>query len=557
MGIRDIRGPGVTLKLGEDPRTILGLRSSSDGTNVCASGRQLILLRTPDEINDPVILSEAIYENSGSNGEALGFQDRAGTSRTHLRIAPAGQGIGFHAKFQAAKHLWLVEWKLAGLDLDAVIIPALGGQVISRDMPAGTTLSFKYPFWWNAQFVIGQSAGKGGLLIRTMEVEPRLKLLRVSREDDRFTISIGFEAPAPLTSSTLEAEWYLEWFEGDWRVAVDRHRAWMEQAFQLEPLAKKTYCPEWARQINFILEIWGARKGSEQPPHTFEQMIERIKTWQGLHSPGRTLLYLPGFAEHGIDSHAPDYRPSEELGGARKFKTLVDTAHDLGYRVMVHTNVLAMTFSHPLYPKFEQYQVIDAFNRQQTWGLDMDGDWLTEPYFAYINPGSMAWGELMEEVLGGLITDYGVDAVFLDQTLLAFNVSRGPNFIVGMRSHIERLQTAFPNILFAGEGIHEHVVSALPMAQIHGIDSLSDIHGMEGSVPWRRAHPVSTYLFDPYTRFMAHLLTKHPSHPIFAFQEQSYRELGVLPALCLYDNDQLMDPPGVKEMIARAETMNL
>jgi glycosidase len=296
-------------------------------------------------------------------------------------------------------------------------------------------------------------------------------------------------------------------------------------------------------------------KDRPEPLHTFKQMESRLKQFARLHEPRRTLVYLPGYAEHGIDSRAPSYRPSPLLGGERAFGNLVNLAHRMGYRVMIHTNVLALAFDHPAFPSFREHQVVDVFGRPQGWGLDMDGDWLPEPYFAYVNPGVTAWGDLMEGVLRELIEGFSLDAVFLDQTLLAFNVSRGPNFLTGMRDHIQRLQHAFPDVLFAGEGFHETVARVLPMAQIHGIDSITEVHGMEGKTVWRTAHPVSTYLFGRYTRFTAHLLTKHPDHPMFAMQEDAYGRLGVLPALCLSSAEQKIDVPAVRRMIRRARTL--
>jgi hypothetical protein len=200
--------------------------------------------------------------------------------------------------------------------------------------------------------------------------------------------------------------------------------------------------------------------------------------------------------------------------------------------------------------------VIDAFGRRQGWGMDMDGDWITEPYFAYINPGEDAWNEKMKKTLGRLITDFSVDGVFLDQTLLAFNVRQGPDFIQGMRKHIRSLQKAFPQTLFAGEGLHEQVLECFSMAQIHGIDSLSDVHGMEGQKPWREIHPVSTFLFNGYTHYMAHLLTKHPSHPQFKLQESAYERLNVIPTLSLYDHTQKMDLSETRRMIYRAKHLH-
>lgn len=538
------------------PLSNLQIKNRLTGEQVCVDGQQAILVRTPQDVSEPVFLTEVDAFSSDGNEIRFAFKDKSKSFNAEILITDSADGIRFDLKVTAPQSIWLVEWKLSGLQLDEVIVPALGGQALRKDMPADTTLTYKYPFWWNAQFVIGSTTEDGGMWMRTKDVAPHFKMLSVKKEKDTFALTFGFEANAPLTSNTLEATWYLDCYKGNWRVPVDTHRAWLEEAFNLIPLKANTHFPKWANDINFVLEMWGMRKDRPQPHHTFAQMIDRLKEWRKIHAPQRTLIYLPGFAEHGIDSHAPDYNPSEHLGGEKKFKELVDTAHELGYRVMIHTNVLAMTFTHRLYPKFKEHQVVDLFDRPQFWGLDLDGDWLAEPYFAYINPGAKAWGDLMEQVLGDLIAKFKLDAVFLDQTLLAFNVSKGPNFLAGMRDHIARLTKAFPNVLFAGEGLHEQVLSALPMAQIHGIDSIADVHGMEGTVRWRDAHPVSTYLFDKYTRFVAHLLTKHPSHPMFVLQEAAYEKLGVIPALCLYQDTQALDMPEVRKMIARAKNMN-
>jgi uncharacterized protein Usg len=284
-------------------------------------------------------------------------------------------------------------------------------------------------------------------------------------------------------------------------------------------------------------------------------MIKRLEEWIKFYDPTKTLLYLPGFAEHGIDSNAPDYNPAKACGGPEEFIKLMDRAHELGFKVMLHTNSLAMTFNHPLYEQYKKHQVIDVFGRRQGWAMDIDGDWLAEEYFAYMNPGASEWNELMKDRIGNLITNYKADAIFLDQTLLAFNVSSGPDFIEGMRNYIKFLQKSFPGVLFAGEGLHEQVLSVLPFAQIHGLDSIADVHGLEGRNKWKKVHPVSTYLFSRYSRFTAHLLTKHPDHPMFKFQESAYKELNVIPALCLYDNGQKMDLVEVHSMIRRAKAM--
>lgn len=537
----------------DGPPDAIARIETPDGACLCSGGRQHLLIRSPLAVSEPVLLACTRRSNGPGEQAQLFFTDDSGAWHAELRLDAGESGIHFHLEATAPEPIWLIEWRLSGLDLAEVIIPALGGQRLSDAMPLETTLSYKYPFWWNAQFVIGAAHRGGGLWLSSRDESPDLKLLRVGRHADGFAWSYGYEVPAPFARE-VAVDWWLDGFAGDWQVPVERHRQWMETAFSLKPLAQKSNFPAWARGINFVLELWGARRDRPEPMHTFGQMAERLQQWAEIHDPAATLVYLPGFAEHGIDSHAPDYHPSPQCGGPAEFGRLVEAAHQLGYHVMIHTNVLAMTYHHSLYADFACHQVIDCFGRPQGWGLDLDGDWLAEPYFAYINPGAKAWGDLMTGVLGELIRTYQVDGVFLDQTLLAFNVSSGPNFVAGMRSHIRRLQQTFPEILFSGEGLHEQVLNPLPMAQIHGIDSISEIHGMDGQTSWRFAHPVSTRLFTPYCLFTAHLLTRHPSHPMFAFQEQAYAELGVIPALCLYDHTQRMDLPEVRAMIERART---
>jgi hypothetical protein len=543
----------LSASFGDDPRVISRLQNTLTGEVLAADARQFIMLRMPNSASEPRFLDTVTAIEIEDGKLLIRLADEERESTAELTIQPAEHGLRFSLRVEAPSPLWMVEWRLSNLRLDEVLVPALGGQRLAPEMPRGTTLTYKYPFWWNSQFVLGP-AGKGGLWMRTMETDPRFKLARVRRDEGSYSWSIGFEADGPLTSHELEAVWYLDAWLGDWRVPVEIHRAWLAEAFDLRPYPSHPHLPAWALDIDFVLELWGMHREHPEPSQTFAVMEERLREFGRLHDPARTLLYLPGFAQHGIDSNAPDYNPAEKLGGEAGFRRLIETAHGMGYRVMVHTNVLAMTYHHPLYPRFKEHQVVDIFDRPQGWAMDIDGDWLPEPFFAYINPGVRAWGEHMAGVMRGLV-DLGVDAIFLDQTLLAFNVSRGPNFVTGMREHIEYLQSRFPDVLFAGEGLHEQNVSALPFAQIHGIDSIAEVQNMDRQAPWRTAHPVSVQLFSPYTRYVAHLLTRHPTHHMFELQEEAYSRLGVVPALVLYDRSQHVDLPETRAMIARARRL--
>jgi hypothetical protein len=542
----------LDLRLGANPLEVVALTHTGHATPLVADGEQLLYVRFPERPSDPVFLYQVDDVEVQEQHVTFRAADASGSVVATCRIDATEAGLQFSLEVTAPEPVWMAEWLLSGLDLADVIVPALGGQAIARQMPAGERLAYKYPFWWNAQFAVGAASEERGLWLYTRQAPPHFQVLRVntvSEDDDRFELGLGFEAEAPLTARRLAATWTLAGYEGGWQTPADAHRRWLEDTFALQPYTQHPHLPAWTQALTLILEIWGMRKDRGRPAHPFDAMIERIEAFATLHPPEQTLLYLPGFAEGGIDSNAPDYNPAPLLGGREDFGRLVRRAHALGYRVMIHTNVLALTHTHTRYADFRAHQVVDPFGRRLGWGLDLDGDWLTEPYFAYMNPGVEAWGDLMEQVLGELITTCDLDGVFLDQTLLAFNVSRGPDFVTGMRRHIERLQQAFPDVLFGGEGQHEQVLPALPWVQIHGLDSIKDVHGLDGQQPWRRVHPVSSYLFGRYTQFVAHLLTKHPSSTAFARQQAAYDLLGVLPALVLYGPNHALDTPEVRRLL--------
>ena len=80
----------------------------------------------------------------------------------------------------------------------------------------------------DAQFALGAIGRAGGVWLRTKEAAPGFRMLRVHKDDEKqdlFTLGLGFEADAPITSNRLSAEWYLDGYTGSWEQPVDVHRA--------------------------------------------------------------------------------------------------------------------------------------------------------------------------------------------------------------------------------------------------------------------------------------------------------------------------------------------
>ncbi|KAB2838766.1 MAG: hypothetical protein F9K45_10900, partial [Melioribacteraceae bacterium] len=337
----------IEIKFKDSPLDVERLFIIANNETFCSNGEQSFLIRTVKSLSDPFLLTEITFVELSDDGIAFQASDESGLYKLNCSIGKTKRGLKYSIEAEGPEPVWLVEWKLSGLNFEKVLVPALGGQALENSMPPGSTLSYKYPFWWNAQFAIGELKN-GCIILDAKDSAPELKLLRVSKDEKGFGLTYGAEAPAPLSSNKFKAEWYFEFVEGDWKNAVDYHRVWLESNFDLKPFKENPLFPEWMNKINFVLEPWGARKNAK-PFHTFKQITERLYEFKKFHNPENTLVYLAGFAENGIDSHAPDYNPSEQCGGKEEFKKLVDEAHSLGYKIMIHTNVLALTFGHKIY----------------------------------------------------------------------------------------------------------------------------------------------------------------------------------------------------------------
>jgi hypothetical protein len=149
-------------------------------TNVCPNGKQSLLLRTPERVSEPVLLTELMNVTYQDNSISYVLEDVTSEYKANILINSCSDGLKFNCKVEANKPIWLLEWKFSGLKLNEVLVPALGGQSIKNNAPVGTLLSYKYPFWWNAQFVLG-STNNGGIIIRSKDEKPELKLLRFKR----------------------------------------------------------------------------------------------------------------------------------------------------------------------------------------------------------------------------------------------------------------------------------------------------------------------------------------------------------------------------------------
>ena len=98
-----------------------------------------------------------------------------------------------------------------------------------------------------------------------------------------------------------------------------------------------------------------------------------------------------------------------------------------------------------------------------------------------------------------------------------------------MRKYIWNWQKRCRGVVFSGEGLHEVTFFRESFAQRWKV---SPWHGGPSAKP----HPISSFLFSPYTLPYGHLGIPNPDQDPLSYQEwlDSYESWGVLPTLKLW-----------------------
>jgi hypothetical protein len=279
--------------------------------------------------------------------------------------------------------------------------------------------------------------------------------------------------------------------------------------------------PAWVKDIRCVVIMYNGPSRE-----TLDMLAQRV-------DPRQTLVYVPDWRPDGYDRLYPNYEPVPEFG------PFVEHAHELGFRVMPHLNYFAVDPDHPLYEQFRAHHVRDAWgNHDQQWFIwDDFSSPANNRKLGYINPALKAWRELLIGRIRNLRETYGVDAVYLDQTLNIFNdyngLCDGATMLEGNLALGREVREAMPGLAVGGEGLNEVTARYQAFCQRHawGIDFA---RSSWNKAQLKLAHPISSYLFRPTTTFN-YLGVPPPSKAQFyAAWRENLMRWGVVPTLNLF-----------------------
>ena len=193
-------------------------------------------------------------------------------------------------------------------------------------------------------------------------------------------------------------------------------------------------------------------------------MVHLIEDLEKLRAPEDTILFLAGWS-WTWDARFPEYTPAERLGGTQGFREMVRVAKEAGYRIMSNMNALGLDYALPEFRRMWRHQVTDREGNKLGWPGTFPG--AATHAFAYMRPCARAWRKHLVNKVVEFVTEYDLDAAYLDQTLVAIDDPRC-NFENGMRRLVEEVRVQIPNVLIGEEGCHERIVGSVPFFQMHG-----------------------------------------------------------------------------------------
>ena len=405
-----------------------------------------------------------------------------------------------------------IQWGCGNLDtknLD-LILPADGGQIINTMSPF-TSRSFNYPGSWEVQLAIIQ-AEQGGFYVRGADETFQFKALHYEKDIESF--ALGFEtqnqAPFDALTSSESVVWRLNTYTGNWRVPARQYRDWMEKTFEPWRLDEMS---AWVGEIGLVVTLPSLDVG------ILDQLADQV-------DPTKTLLYVTGWRRDDFDVNYPDYTAKSEFG------SFVEAARQHGFRVMPHVNLIGVSPDHLLYAEFQKFQYRDPWNGNPLgWFWDRTD---TPNRHALMNPAGAEFRRHFVQQLKEVWQKYGVDAFFLDVSSLVVNDANGliDELNAGKGNVLlhKALAAAMPGVVFGGESLHEVTFFRESFAQRW--------KNPPQWAPTRRGtpHPISAFLFSPYTLPYGYLGLPNPDRGLQLYQEylEAYEIWGVLPTLRLW-----------------------
>jgi hypothetical protein len=479
---------------------------------------QMKILDFGDVLPQPASGWQIVTDAGFGAAAVLPFSGSAGVRITmRIGVDPATDEIAVRLEGEATQPgVVSILWGIQGLSLSPgrLVIPAQAGTYYDA-ISTPSLIGLDYPVHWEHQFVVYESTA-GGFWVYANEPKPAYKRLHASRQTGNLDMALEYFATAPWNEATRVAqhEWRFSGFAGNWRVPAGIYK---ERLNSIRPNAPADGTKAWVKDIRGVVTL-----------QTRELAVLDILTAKL--NPQQTLLHLVDWRRDAFDINYPDYRPGD---GTEPF---VRRAHELGFHVMVHVNVVGVSETNPNFAAMQPYQLKTADELHPMgwlWDDLPEGD---PGRIAYINPAYSPYRRLLVESIRPAIEGLHIDVLHLDAGGAIVNdgngLIEGMNTIEGIMQIHKDLMDAFPDLVLGDESTNEITGPFIHFAQRWTSDS--------------PPHPISTFLLGDQVQFYGFLDQPIADEPHYTDFLKRYEGQGILPTVQV-TNIRDLDPDRVRQ----------
>ena len=483
---------------------IVSFLNKHTGQNyVVQPGGDWVSLNLSEPVERPMMPGkwELLTTESGTQEGQIQFQDEtrtvvlkagvdAGSGEIYIRAAGTAAHEGVQSLF----------WGMFGFDLAnaRMVVPGQAGTYYGQDT-VPETYGLDYPVHWESQFIVYEHK-QGSVLIYAHDTKPYFKRLHASRVNG--TLDFGFEvfavAPWDKAVDTPELEWRFKSFSGNWKEPAAYYKQWWSQN-GLQPKPALPARPEWTKDVNIVVTV----QYLDIP--TLEYMAKMIHA-------SKTMLYLTDWRKDGFDLNYPDYNWPETT------TKYIQRARELGFRIMLHTNLLGVSETNPNFAQMSKYQLRTANAGEPVgWLWDLEPGHIRR--VGYISPCVPEYRKLFIESIRPAVEALKPDAIHLDAGGAVINdangLYNGKNSIEGLFDFHAEIQAAFPEVQLGYESLTEINAAFIRYAQ-----------RWSSITP---AHPISTFLYGNEVLNFGFLDQPHPDENEFTTYLKRYEGQGIMP----------------------------
>jgi len=431
-----------------------------------------------------------------------------------------------------------IRLSIGSLDLTKVklLIPGVGGVVIDAGSPLVSQI-YDYPGQWSTPMLLIEGP-LGGVAVWALDPQRPFLGLTVRRTATTVTFDLRTDADPPWPSRKQMASpvWHLQAYAGPWPAAAERFGQRLAKQFHLVELARRT--PQWASRVGCFIRVLG---GLTDHGHMRPKLFDALHLVASRMPPGRVVLYVPNWRAHPYDVMYPDYRPNPDA------VVFTREARAMGFRVMLHGNLLGIS---PFHPRFKEFEAIiqrdPSTGKPVGWYLDRD----VPNRIHCLNPAYPKSRKLLIESYRQARREIEFDAMHLDYPVTintAAGRHEGLNTIGGTEVYLRELAEALPGIHFGCEGIADFLLPC-SFAQL-GEPFWND------QLQFGQYHPLRSFMFWPYCRMVGHLgiPDQQTALPKFLRFFEVHERTGTLPTLTV-NSDTGLDPsaPGTSLALLQA-----